>query len=67
MSLHLPAQAAVDRSELLRPATIPVEVIEDGVVKKVLEVPIGGDYGPLPADPAWVAPPGEARRRAHGS
>jgi hypothetical protein len=57
MGLHLPAQAAVDRSAVLRPATGPLDVFNTkGVLVKVLDAPLGGDYGLLPADPARVVP-----------
>jgi hypothetical protein len=50
----LPIQATVDRPAPLQPTMVDTPVMDDqGNVLLLLRNPVGGPYGPMPADPAW--------------
>jgi hypothetical protein len=50
---RLPVQGIVDRRQALGPAMMDVKLITpSGKLVEVLRVPVGGNYGPSPADPA---------------
>lgn len=52
MALKLPIQATVDRATPLDIFLVPTEVTDStGRVIEIIEDPVGGPYGPLPADP----------------
>jgi|ERR1700744_5765454 hypothetical protein len=49
---RLPVQGFVDRRQALGPAMVDVKLIMGGTLVETLQVPVGGNYGPSPADPA---------------
>jgi hypothetical protein len=52
---HLPVQAVVDRSDLLQPMMVDIEVIANGTVIQILRYPEFGPYGRDVNDPAWFS------------
>lgn len=53
---RLPVQGIVDRRQALGPAMVGIKVITpSGTLVETLRVPVGGNYGPSPADPAWFS------------
>lgn len=59
MSLHLPIQDVVDRSELFTyPPFLRTPVIDKQTNKviQILATQVDGSYGAEPSDPAWFPP-----------
>lgn len=65
---RVPVQSVVDRSDLLEPTTVDIEVTtEDGTVIQILRYPQFGPYGGDPNDAAWFSDLVNSRRAICGA
>lgn len=52
---RLPVQVIIDRRQALGPAMVNIQLIQGKTLVETLRVPVGGNYGPSPADPARLS------------